>query len=154
MSSLTAVIKSGQPPIDQVGPPVALGSSGNPTSNKTSAVASSALNNSNLPNGSPLSGRADLAPVGRTWPQFGQLVASYLTLGLVSAPSAPIPRAPSMEIQTVVAPTVEEKAPVVERESVLSDPLPVPPTFVSRVLGSIKSFFTALYNMLFGARNT
>lgn len=121
-----ATIKGGHPPINQVDTGTLGGSALHPIDKKTDEVAGRAL---------------------RTWSQFGGLVASYLTLGLVSAPPAPISGAlPVSVIPESVGPPIEEG------ERTPGDP-PLPATFISVALENIKAFFTAIYRMLFGVEN-
>ncbi len=121
-----------------------------PTEGKTKVVATSAFKESNGSGGTfPLSNRVNPNPVGRTWPQFWQVLGSKVTFGWIPPP---MPRVSSVVIESVsdipesVGPTV------IERERVPSDP-PPPSTGISRALDAIWSVFTAIYNMLFGARS-
>ena len=148
-------------PVKEVGPVVTLSNVANtgpnPTETKTNTAASCAINKANQPgNGPSLQGRADQASVGRTWPQFGQLVASYLTLGLVRAPNLTPP--PSTVETAVVAPPpspVVVESPVIApkpdaNSAKTNNPETPPRTYVQRALDFIKSIFTGLYNLLFG----
>lgn len=117
----------------------------NPTEIKTNAVASNAISSSNPPgNASSIQGKVNQTSVGRTWPQFGQLVASYLTLGLVRAPIVVAPPTAVVEPPVVIAPKPDAN-------SAETDNQKTPPrTYVQRALDFIKSIFTGLYNLLFG----
>jgi hypothetical protein len=153
MSSPVSLINGNHSKINKAGSTNVFGNKGpNLTDSKTGVVAGNALKPSSG-NGSPLVGRVDLNPGGRTWSQFGQLVVSYITLGLVSAPPAPIPRVSSEQLAPVNPAIPGSVGLPAEEKPTTPSNLSSPSTFTSRALDAIKSFFTAIYNMLFGVRN-
>jgi hypothetical protein len=175
MSAATAINGGEVPSIIQTEGNVSGRNSPNPTENKTEEATREVFESLNkTPSEPSLSGRVAHSTIGRTWPQFGQLVASYVTLGLVSAPTLRAPVS-SVETQDAAFSNVGEAPSGVSQDSSFSNvegapsaelptankegatkglETPPAPTFIARALDAIKSFFTGILNFLFGARNS